>query len=311
MTRPAPVNHQPRCQGATTPGCSCGCLGMLHQSTVLRESVRSPSKLSVSDMHQTLEDLFGSSFATTGADPLPHQKCRRKRKWTPSARGPSTKQLRSQTEQRVVDTTLNDVLARTFSLPAASKTGWLDLVDALTLHPPRPWNILADQIRSAVGAQGAGGATGYFWASMLAATAIAMPPGASAPSSAAIIAASTGDPVLTKVQAPRARSGNRLKEIPEMLNSAAVTLAADEISAALSSSQIPDSDKRLMLLVVGVSVSADLWLHPSAVRHLLVPAVSELRARSGQKFSLDGAGVSVEQIVDDVLADCWRMAFAW
>lgn len=309
MTRPAPVNHQPACEGATTPGCSCGCLGMLHQSTVLRAAVQSPSALSVSDMHHTLEDLFGSSFATTGADPLPHQKCRRK--WIPSATAPSTKQLLSQTEQRVVDTTLHDVLERTFSLPAASKTGWLDLVDALTLHPPRPWNILAGQIQSAVGTQGDDGATGYFWASMLAATAIAMPPGASAPPPGAIIAAAAGDPVLAKAQTPRARSGNRLKEIREILNSAAVTLAAGEISAAMSSSQIPDSDKRLMLLVVGVSVSADLWHHPSAVRHLLVPAVSELRARSGQRFSLDGVGVSVEQIIDDVLADCWRMAFAW
>ena len=56
----------------------------------------------------------------------------------------------------------------------------------------------------------------------------------------------------------------------------------------------------------GAAVSADLWYHPSAVKHLLRRAVELARSRYGASFSLDGPSTMVEDIIDAHLGNEWQ-----
>ncbi|KNX35877.1 hypothetical protein [Luteipulveratus halotolerans] len=220
-----------------------------------------------------LTKLYGSSFTTVSGDPSAGEQPRRK--WVPITSGASTKQQRSQEEQRIVDVTLRDVLARTYDLPPAAKAGWADLADALTLVPDR-WEVVTDRIKSIAGPHDE--QSGYFWSSMLTATAGAGlrrgPGGSSAPPSAAAIVgvAMRRGGTYHRVQTPRARSGNRLQAINELSFPSVIDLAAEEVHRALLVTGLPPAHARHVVMLVGATVSADLWHHPAAVRGTLIPS---------------------------------------
>ena len=88
-------------------------------------------------------------------------------------------------------------------------------------------------------------------------------------------------------------------------------LVNDAIGAVLnawrSSNNIRSAgDKMFVLCLTGAAVSADLWYHPSAVKHLLRRAVELARSRYGASFSLDGPSTMVEDIIDAHLGNEWQ-----
>lgn len=304
-TKPGPANHERSCQGAEQPGCECRCGGMMHQRDILVAAFESRGTKKRFD--KELTRLFGSSFHTLSLDPTGDDRARRK--WVLSSVA-SSQQAATQTEQRIVDVTLRDILQIVHGMPMSSKTKWASLLDDLTCE--RTWSSMSDKIHATAGPHDE--ASGFFWAGTLAsalgAAAKARP--AASPSAAAITAfPGTQSTVFTQARYPRAGSGNTVKTIKELANLSTFTLAAQSIAQALANSKLPVRQKLIVMAVVGSSISADLWRHPSAVRYLLLPAVRGLRRDTGAHFSLDSPARRVEQVISDELADKWRTHGAW
>jgi len=280
---------------------------MLHQQTILTEAARHDPKKNLAAFDAELDDLYGSAFTSLTADPVPPQRVRGGRKWVPIGSYPAAKQLHpsgqlaSQMEQRLVDVTLRDLLHAIRVVPVARKAGWQELVGGLT--SAHHWTQVADQLDHLNGKSDA--QSGYFWASLLAATASC--PGPAAPTTAAISAAVKGaSPRFEQTRHPRATSGNTVKQINEMQNAPSVRLAADIVSSAWAASRLAGWERHLIACVTGSVISADLWRHPAGVRWLLLPAVRAMRARFSTAFSLDAPGCLVEDAIDSYLGAQWR-----
>ncbi|MFK4298589.1 hypothetical protein ABH924_003760 [Arthrobacter sp. GAS37] len=301
---PAPKSrsHHPGCEEAANPECDCRrCFSLLHQHGILSAAITSEG--SPTDFKARLTDLFGSAFTKVDSDPVPAQSTRRE--WQPIATA-GTGKRRTQTEQRFVDVTLRDVLWNVHSIlhPPSFKAGWLELAEGLTVTAD--WEGLAARLTAWTGDPDDG--SGYFWSSMLAAAAVS-PWTAGTPGAPDIITQSSL-PQLGHARFPRAGSGRNLTAIREMANTNTTRAAADVISRALSRSALAIRDRRLVLAVVGSAVSPDLWHHPAATRHHLIPAVLGLRTRHNAQFSLDNHD-AVEDRIDGDLGQKWRDRAAW
>lgn len=306
---PKTANHNGRCQSATQPGCDCTCEGIMHQRDILIAAFE--SRGTSVDFDVELTRLFGSAFTMISVDPVGTERTRRE--WKPIASAGAGKRS-SQSEQRIVDVTLRDLLRIVHSVPLHQKVGWRDFLDALTLQAS--WRKIVAQVESVAGPHDE--QSGYFWASMLAATSgVAGRTSGAMPAIAVTATAISAFPLANTTEFeharhPRAKSGIRVQTIKEMASPHAVSIAAGAIDTEWAASPLLSHDKLTVLVVVGAALSADLWRHPAAVRHLLIVAVTQLRATvPGAHFSLDSHHRLVETIIDDELGRKWRDRGVW
>ncbi len=219
--------------------------------------------------------------------------------------------MKSQVEQRIVDVTLRDVLMHVHAVPLAKKDGWADFSQSLRIVDD--WLSLSNAISTLSGSHDRH--SGYFWSAVLATLAAAvdvskqLPPQISSQELIAII--SSRQPALAMARFPRARSGQNIQRITEMENAAVASLATQRVAEVWSGSILPLHERRLVLAVTGAALSADLWHQPGSCRHLLLPAVRQLRGTFGCRFSLDSVTKSLEDVIDDELASSWRIGKAW
>lgn len=315
QSAPNPRDHSlGGCEQATKPGCICGCHGAAHQSTVLREAVRTDTDvpeqrdrtepLTKAEFDELLTKVFGQKFTSLDA-PTDDQAPRRT--WNPDAK---TGGQRSQREQRIVDVTLRDVLAITFDLPDQAKQSWLTVLDALTLRTG--WQKFAAQLDH-LGLETTP-QSGYFWSALLA--------GLSATAPHTTLAEfhpdlpdteDVGDAIRRVITARKDHRGQEIRgydvfgmccmprngkptDILETTHPEAVHIGADLISEAANLAAdkgLTQEEFLLLTQIVGAAVSADLWHQPASVRYLLIPAVTSLRAAGRHsvddvRFSLDG-----------------------
>lgn len=299
-----PTNHRWRCESAESPGCRCKCDGMLHQRDVLVAAFE--SRKTQVHFDEELTKLFGSAFASLSAAPVPPQKNRRG-KWTNMASAGKAKHA-SQIEQRVVDVTLRDLLQIVHAMPRSAKAGWMPFLNALTAKPN--WQSISSRVEAVAGHHDK--ASGFFWASMLASASGTYQAGTSVSVGDITAFPASVSTVFDEARHPRARSGNTVSTIKEMTFPAAVSIAANPIASAWSTTVLSASAKATVLAVVGSAVSSDLWRHPAAVRYLLLPAVSGIRSLvPTASFSLDSAIQPVEDAIDTELAAKWRAGGVW
>ncbi|MCM1011784.1 hypothetical protein [Brevibacterium sp. XM4083] len=301
---PAPAVHESSCERAASPDCYCMCDGMMHQRDVLIAAFE--SRGTPADFDRELTRLFGSPFTTLSMDPVPPDRDRRDN-WEPMASA-STAKKRSQVEQRVVDVALRDLLRIVHAMPPHSKPGWSSLLNALTIQAS--WGSIVTQIAAIAGPHDE--VSGYFWGSMLAAASGAQTLGSSV--SPADIGSFPGSvsTVFDQARHPRANAGNTVKMIKEMTYPNAVSVAAKPVASAWSTTTVTAREKGTVLAIVGSAVSPDLWHHPAAVRYLLLPAVSGIRALvPSASFSLDSAIQTAEDAIRTELAEKWRDRGVW
>jgi hypothetical protein len=277
---------------------------MMHQRDILIAAFECRGTAQEFDVELT--KLFGSPFTTLSVDPLPVETSRRG--WEPVATATQQK-IRSQTEQRIVDVTLRDLMRIIHAIPIANKSGWRDLLDELTASSQ--WATVAAQIHAIVGPHDE--ASGFFWSGMLAralgATEVAQPVTATSADISAFGLAVTSS--FHQARHPRAEAGNTVKTIKEMANQQTQKIASDVLVQALTTSALPVTEKLTVIAVVGAVTSADLWRHPSAVRYLLLPAIKLLRSGGPVMFSLDNSSRMTEDIINKELGDKWRARNVW
>lgn len=285
-------------------GCTCSCRGMMHQNNILIAAFESIG--TTSSFRVELDGLFGSAFTNLTAAPSAGQLVRRSG-WDPHARLTSAR-WNSQIEKRILDVTLGDVLAKVhcLNIPDPTRKKWATLVDLLT-GASGQWNSLSAQVTVACGPPNA--RSGYFWASMLAATSHAIATHSGPPTATQISAAVS--PTFLAVRHPRARSGRVVQTINELHHPPIVQTAAGSIASALAAVPMTPLEARLVVSVTGAAVSADLWRHPVAVKHLLLPAVVSFRTTHGQHFSLDSPALATEAAIAQGLATKWMARQAW
>lgn len=304
----AAAKHHAGCEEATELSCKCHCRGMLHQNSILKAAISSAPFSG--GFCATLTDVFGSEFSHLSTPPSSVQQARKGRGWDPLA--VSAKQ-KTQVEQRIVDVTLHDLLEITHSLPATKKQGWLNLLNDLT-------DKSYQSLKTGMPSHGSSNSSdGHFWASILAMVSAAFPTSGNLSS----LNNSSHRDVLSRLNLsfgssypcypyslicfPRGRSGRNLKQIPAMASQSLVNDAIDAALKALTSSNIwHNDDKTFVLCLTGSATSADLWHHPSAVKHLLRRAVELARNRYVASFSLDGTSGNVEDIIDIYLGNEWQ-----
>lgn len=302
------VSHHAGCEMAKFTSCKCHCWGVLHQRSILEAAVSS-SYPSYAAFCAELTKLFGHQF--TQLSSAPSGQLATRRHWSSSA---SSARQKTQIEQRIVDVTLHDLLEITHS-SIGQKQGWLGLLESLTRNSYRQLQVYMPP----------GGTPhpndGYFWASILALVSAAFPTNGSLSS----LNNSSHQNVLSRLNLsfgsssypcypyslicfPRGRSGRSLKQIPAMTSQSLVNDAIDAVLNAWKSSNSihPASDKMFVLCLTGSATSADLWHHPSAVKHLLRRAVELARNRYAASFSLDGPSGKVEDIIDIYLGNEWQ-----
>lgn len=302
----AAAKHHAGCEEATELSCKCHCRGMLHQNSILKAAISSAPFSG--GFCATLTEVFGSEFTHLSTHPSSVQQARRG--WDSLA---SSVKQKTQVEQRIVDVTLHDLLEITHS-SIGHKQGWLGLLENLTRNSYRQLQVYMPS----------GGTPypndGYFWASILALVSAAFPTNGSLSS----LNNSSHQDVLSRLNLsfgssypcypyslicfPRGRSGRSLKQISAMTSQSLVNNAIDAVlNAWISSNSIhPTSDKMFVLCLTGSATSADLWHHPSAVKHLLRRAVELARIRYSASFSLDGPSRKVEDIIDIYLGNEWQ-----
>ncbi|MBP2455144.1 hypothetical protein [Mycolicibacterium lutetiense] len=318
MTSPKPAPN-PRdhslggCEQAKKPGCICGCHGASHQSTVLREAVRTGNDLpeerdrteplTRGEFDALLTTVFGEKFTSLDA---PIDQATR-RKWNPDAK---TGGQRSQREQRIVDVTLRDVLAFTFELPDEAKQSWLTVLDALTLKSG--WEKFAVQLDD-LGLKTTP-QSGYFWSALLAALSATAPRIKLTEFHPDLVSEDVADAICRVITDRESHANSEVpefnvfgmccmprdskpKSILETAHPDAVRIGADLIGQAanLAADQgLTQGGFLLLAQIVGSAVSADLWHQPASVRYLLIPAVTGLRTAASQyraddlRFNLDG-----------------------
>lgn len=281
---------------------------MLHQRDVLVAATE--SRKTPAHFDDELTKLYGSAFTILSADPAidPAGKLQKsRRRWEPSSTA-TTQKTKSQTEQRAVDTALREVLRSVHALQLSQKKGWLTLVDGITAHDT--WHHVANQVQAASG--GHDEASGYFWASMLAATMSALRRSTQSLTATDILDYQRGTAlVFDQSRYPRGRAGNSVKLINEMRNTKAKHVAANVIASALAESSLAKRELMTVISVTGSVVSADLWRHPCGVYYLLLPALRLLRRDHGATFSLDTTSRPTEKIIDEELGEEWRLRGVW
>ena len=295
----AAAKHHAGCEEAAELSCKCHCRGMLHQNSILEAAISSAP--SSGGFCATLTEVFGSEFTHLSTPPSSVQQARKGRGWDSLALPAKQK---SQVEQRIVDVTLHDLLEITHSLRTIQKRGWLKLLNGLTENSYQ-------SLKTSMSSHGSSTSRdGYFWASILALVSAAFPTNGSLSS----LNNSSRQDVLSRLNLsfgsscpcypyslicfPRGRSGRSLKQIPAMTSQSLVKNAIDAVLNAWKSSNSihPASDKMFVLCLTGAATSADLWHHPSAVKHLLRRAVELARNRYAASFSLDGPSGKVEDM---------------
>lgn len=305
----AAAKHHAGCEEATELSCKCHCRGMLHQNSILEAAISSTPFSG--GFCATLTEVFGSEFTHLSTPPSSVQQARKGRGWNSLALPAKQK---SQVEQRIVDVTLHDLLEITHSLRTIQKRGWLNLLNDLTDNSYQ-------SLKTSMPSHGSSTSRdGYFWASILALVSAAFPTNGSLSS----LNNSSHQNVLSRLNLssgssypcypyslicfPRGRSGRSLKQIPAMASQSLVNDAIDAVLNAWKSSNSihPASDKMFVLCLTGSATSADLWRHPSAVKHLLRRAVELVRSRYSASFSLDGPSGKVEDIIDIHLGNEWQ-----
>ena len=276
----------------------------MHQRNILIAAFDSIG--SVSDFDIELTKLFGSPLTVLSADPISGDQTRRA--WEPVASA-SDQKVRSQTEQRVVDVTLRDLLRIVHAMPLANKVGWRALLDELTASSQ--WDTVAGRIHAITGLHDE--ASGFFWSGMLAKALGATWATRHGPVAAADILSfgSNSTSAFGQARHPRAGSGNTVKVIKEMGDPAARAVASDVLAQALGGSSMRVREKLTVTAVVGAVISADLWRHPSAVRYLLLAAVKLLRKGGPGTFSLDSPSRRTEIIIKEELGDKWDERHVW
>ncbi|MGC5027273.1 hypothetical protein ACLQ3K_21215 [Tsukamurella sp. DT100] len=275
---PSPKSHKSSsCERALNRECVCGCYSLLHQCDLL-DAVLAPLP-AVSNGHAVgdeIKNLYGAAFPNL-LDPQSKTDVSPARRWVDWATPPGTRQSASQTEQRILDVTLHDVLVIAHGKQRSGK--WLPLGNAL--RAKKDWRSVAGSIAAAMtSAQVLSPVQtrGYFWASMLAATITAADAAGTWPPTAQQIAAAAqaaptgapgtndtanGEPVFARVVYPRAQMPSIIAEIGVP---AAVDIAAQVIGSALATATaLPSPEARFVVQAVGVTVSPDLWYHPAAV----------------------------------------------
>ena len=303
-----PVSHHAGCEMAKFTSCKCHCRGVLHQRSILEAAVNS-SYPSNAAFCAELTKLFGHQF--TQLSSAPSGQLATRRHWSSSA---SSARQKTQIEQRIVDVTLHDLLEITHSLHTTGKRGWLNLLNDLT-------DKSYQSLKTGMPSHGSSNSSdGHFWASILAMVSAAFPTSGSLSS----LNNSSHRHVLSRLNLsfgssypcypyslicfPRGRSRRNLKQIPAMASQSLVNDAIDAVLNAWKSSNSihPASDKMFVLCLTGSATSADLWRHPSAVKHLLRRAVELARNRYAASFSLDGTSGNVENIIDIYLGNEWQ-----
>lgn len=301
LSRPAPAIHDSRCESAANLTCVCACSGMLHQRDLLVEAF--DPKRSIHSFEVQLEKVFGSAFSAPNSNPTSKQSVRRSKFEQFGTATPE--KATSQIEQRIVDVTLRDVLSRVRRLTQTDKQGWIPLLNRLTASDH--WDSVAKALLALVPKHAT---QGYFWSSCLAAYAGRRAANRVSMSIDQYIASSTT--VFDEKRYPRANSGRNIGAILGMREPAAIRIAIEqEIDPAVKSVGLPTQPTDLVLSIVGATVSPDLWRHPAAVRHLLLPAVKGLRRVHGCSFSLDSSTCEVENLIEDHLASEWRVRGVW
>jgi len=300
------VAHNSACEAAEGASCVCACRGMMHQSHVLREAARTVVAPGVPGAYAAwLTRLFGSPFRLVSADPAAGERPRRA--WASIATAGTGKRA-SQSEQRLVDVAVRDLLSVVHALAPARKRGWLPLVDDLTTGAAS--GRLAGQLQQWNG--DADRQSGFFWAGVLSAAAAALMASGAVPGQAAIVAfVHAHRPAFESARHPRAAAGRTVRPIRELADPRSVSAAAAEVSRALVRSTLPPLELHMVLAVTASVVSADLWRHPAAVRFALIPAVRALRRFAPTPFSLDAPGVPLEDALRDVLGGDWNRRGAW
>ncbi|MCI9889780.1 hypothetical protein JT358_15180 [Micrococcales bacterium 31B] len=293
----------------------------MHQRDILVEAFdpnNTHSQESLDAFDNQLTALFGTAFTSILSDPANNEQARRK--WD-SGDNVTAQRRSTQTEQRIVDVTLRDLLRLVRSMESTDKSGWPEFLNAVTLQSN--WKYVVKEVKGNLDSHDKN--SGYFWSSMLAATAGALEM-IDKQSPTCELRAVDIESYLSRAltdfkhsRHPRARSGNTVKIVKEMADSHAVHVGAIEIAKAWNDSQLDRNHKILMLCVVGSALSPDLWHHPAAVRNLLIPAVTNLRnLTQGDKsspdsnvFSLDSGHLKVELLIERHLSSGWKRNKAW
>lgn len=302
-----PTPHNSKCTKAKNPQCACSCYGMLHQTDILTDVLLCcPRTMKPATIDHKLTLLFGGAHNNLTSPPT--SSCPARRKWQSStAPGTLTGRNASQIEQRIVDTTLRDILKHIFCIPCPSKKRWHDFYLDITGRSsstssgvtPSLWSSLARQLRTNTPTMSR--ESSYFWPSLL-----ALHMSQAGPSRPAKI--------FNTAAYPRGRSGNSIKAINEMRNRNSVTMSFSVISNARTSYTGIISQKHMNIVqcAVACSISPDLWRNPATVKHCLLPVITDLRNHSGFSFSLDlHKRFSVEFFIDVHLANKWKCGGLW
>lgn len=328
------AGHNGHCEKAGYPDCECNkCYGMLHQYDILRQVVSANS--CGSTLQGLLNDLFGLRFDTLEGPPNSVKDCRR-RKWDTythqngSVHSGLPAGMKSQVEQRIVDVTLHDLLFFTAST-SVSKMHWIDFLEAITKIPQElPQNGNGSSIAETLNSDPDDRTNGYFWSSILA----MMSSHISSHRGCSIDSQVSRDSVLRRYRSveqnsynfspfnmacyPRGKSGSSLKRINMLDDVQNVCRSIDYISQVWNGfrRKLFPLERHFVLCLTGVAVSPDLWRHPQAVKHLLLPCIDMLRndvLGSGLSFSLDADSQAnrVEYEINDRLARTWKTGSYW
>ena len=316
-------SHNPACQNAKSAGCSCtSCYGILHQNDILRKVVdpHAHSGMNTNSAQSTIASLltliYGTRFNTLGDPPSSqkNERCRGKKQWKTYQYINGVSQFSHDQLKRgmqsQVDVTLHDLLYFTSNAvnPGKRSGSWLNFVDDLTrnahnaIPSMRPANSAVKDTTS-----------GYFWASMLALFANELASYSfpnHLPSSFSFTQVISSQ---FKVSCYPRGTKSRIKNVVAMSNMSAISNSSKEIIKAWNASRLSIDEKRFILYLTGATVSADLWRHPAAVKHLLLPAIDLTRLLFGHHFSLDSVSKNnrVDLEVEDRLGKNWGLSGYW
>jgi hypothetical protein len=325
------------CEKAKNPNvCICKCRGAAHQSNVLLAAITAKPK--PEEFDGLLTNVFGARFTSLSESPSPtHPQRSGRSKWADPASAGKNK-WRGQREQRIVDVTLRDALALVYLLPKKAKKSWEEVAGALILRKGlQGFTDEIDKIKELK--QGKNAQSAFFWSAVLAALSestsrVELKPfsggGKALSAVKAIPSTVKGDGVFAMHCKPRQ---SRTKLIIEVSHEKAVSIAAKHIQPAAEKAHklgMSQDEFALLVQIVGSTVSADLWHHPAAVRHLLTPAVAGLRDlakkhKIDSSFSLDGQEpeqglaeeaeieglLPVERLLVIELGQKWRQRSHW
>lgn len=184
-----------KCEEAKGTDCTCGCVGALHRSWILRVAVvgrnldNEPPDTELwpaTKFDRELTDIFGSAFNSVTAPLGPSEQVRASRRTKGNGGWPTVAGVKPavhQVEKRVVDVALRELLRNVFALGLEAKPRWIQAVNALTLKKPEGQHLVlagklgdlpdpnseGTKMSARLGADRKRDKDSYFWSSMLAA----------------------------------------------------------------------------------------------------------------------------------------------